>query len=618
MVELKVIPFLEDNPDFVSDSFRPDAYMRWVKNVERNRVHTRGAKPFELLHKQRPNENQAIYEYRISQSRPITKQGTNKAIDKLSRTVLGREWSFSKISETSKEWLKTKPFRVNGQPSTLKDWLSNAEFSCMLEDANGMTIGFPLNANDPSIAPAELIPVEEGGQAPNEPILPIPYSIESTQFKAVHHSLLSWQDRKEWEYTVIENGKEIEKTAPYFWFIDFSGFYRLVPVGEDRDGNIQYSLRTWYEWEFDGDSLINYYGGSLTKDPEGEDFYYFSSFIEPMFIWGDEALIAFNENQSVRTRFNHPQVAIAKRPCPNADCFKGKIAAVYGKDKKLIKPVSNCTTCNGHGELADLSIHDTLIIPEGQTMGKEPMRPLMEFYNPEIGILDASWQAWEKLLDRSQTAVNLDLLAGFQESGEAHRLRLTDLTDFLNRIGGNVFSFVERLMWQVETLLVTNPNDRVIPVVKQPNDYDIKSQESLLKNIEDTPESGKIVAEIELIRYKFSNDPIAEKVNTLYVQYAPMLHWSAEELRDRISGMLVEDRDLQYARKDYGLFVMGVLADEMEGKRENSFIMASAIDLFKMADEKLVELGFVADPKTVAKEQIQEFDENGNLIVVTA
>ena len=57
----------------------PEHKQEWIDAMQKMFVHTRGALPEKILSERRPNEDQTLYQYRLSIYEPITTGSINRA-----------------------------------------------------------------------------------------------------------------------------------------------------------------------------------------------------------------------------------------------------------------------------------------------------------------------------------------------------------------------------------------------------------------------------------------------------------------------------------------------------------------------------------------------------------
>ena len=127
---------------------KDDLFYKWEEVREEMFIHTRGLLPEKLLKKRRPNEDEAVYNYRLETYEPITKGSMNKAIDKLYRMFQAANYSI-KVSERIEEYLTNKRFKNEFFISYIQKYVLRR----MIEDPNGLIAWLPTGEGlfDPSV-----------------------------------------------------------------------------------------------------------------------------------------------------------------------------------------------------------------------------------------------------------------------------------------------------------------------------------------------------------------------------------------------------------------------------------------------------------------------------------
>lgn len=530
-------PFLRKDP---LKAFRTAVNVQAVRHSQR-RV---GDAPVDIIAVQRPNEGKDIKKYRAQNERQITREGVEKFISKTTRIVVNG-LKFSEPEGKLKEYLETRPFYDTGNRYTFTEYLFGALFPIAIEDPNLISCAFPYNPNRPEVAPNDPVNGFEGGLRPDEEL--------GIEIKLVEPA---WMDNECFCFyggtrkIVTVGGRREEK---FFYAADKDNWYTLEPSYEIREGSrreLIYTPVVWYAWDL-GTSPVNLLPGAVSTTKFGK---YRESFMMPYFNLADEAINAFSDNQAIRVRFAHPVVGITEVPCWNEDCKKGYI---FTDNQK-----TECSVCNGTGTMKSPGPYGTLVKKSASltSEGSGP-GPAMEFYNPDLGIMSASWTTWTELLTLAKQAVGLDLLEGTGvESGKAKDLRLEDLQDLLMTIGVSIGTCGAQLLQQIQALLVPIVGDRKLPSYQLPISFKIHEASELKIEAENALFEDRYQARMDFYRHKYRGQEDMIRLYELAITYAPSILLTEDELTKRVAAGSMTSDDV--VRRDNAVLALQRLVAE--------------------------------------------------------
>ncbi|MEM9526083.1 MAG: hypothetical protein AAGA31_05700 [Bacteroidota bacterium] len=530
-------PFNQTDPLL---EFRKAVNVQAVRHCQR-RV---GSKAVDIIEVARPNESDAIKQYRSDNERQITREGVDKFISKTSR-IITKGLRFNSIEGKLLEYLSERPFYDTGNRYDFQEYLHGVLFPLSIENPNLLAVAFPYNPLRPTIAPNNSI--EEGGLTDKEKL---GIKIKLIEPLYVDNEVFAFVGGKR----RVSSGGTGTTEQVFYFAADKDNWYTLEPSYESIPGKgklLIYTPVVWYAWDL-GTSPVNMLPGSVATTMKGK---YRESFLMPYFNLADEAINAFSDNQAIRVRFAHPVVGIEEVACYNPSCNHGKIMVKGEKPK-------TCNTCHGTGTVASPGPFGTLVkrksglTKEGNTAG-----PAMEFYNPEVAIMSESWKTWKELMVMAKQAVGLDLLEGSgTESGKAKDLRMEDLQDRLMAIAMSLGTCGSQLLQQIEALLTPVLSDRKIPGYVVPSSFKLYEASELKENAEEAIFEDRYESRMDYYNHKYRGRPELVRMYELALAYSPSILLTEEELTKRIaSGALSKD---DVSRRDNATLALQRLSSE--------------------------------------------------------
>ena len=558
------------------DDFREAVVKQSVRHTRR-RV---GRDPVDIIQQQRPNESEKIQEYRAENERQFTRSGTEKFISKSSR-IITQGLTFTNVEGKLKEYLDSRPFYDTGNRYGFEDFLFGVVFGLAIENPNLLAVAFPYNPLRPDIAPAAL--VTDGGLRDDERLGIAPKIVHPAFVDDDSFAFLGGQRK------IQRSGQEVD--VDFYYAADRDYWYTLEPsyVPVPQKGiQLIYTPQVWYRWDL-GTSPVNYLPGVVAMTEHGK---YRESFLRSYFAFADEAISAFSDNQAIRVRFAHPAVGMQEVECHNAGCRKGFVHDEAGERHK-------CPVCLGTNKVTHPGPFGTLIRPKGGMTETQTTGPLMEFYHPDVAILENSCGTWQDLFKLGKQEIGLDLLDGTGvESGRAKDLRLDDLHDLLSQIGLSIGTCGEQWLQQFEALLNPIVGDRVMPAAVLPASYKLLDATELKENAEEALFEDRYEARMEYYRHKYRGQPGLIRLYEIAMTYAPSMLLNDEEVSKRLAiGSITED-DL--SRRDHAVPALHKLS--RTGK----------IDLVRIDDEaayEAIESYLVSRTIVVPRGSIEEIED---------
>ena len=387
---------------------------------------------------------------------------------------------------------------------------------------------------------------------------------------------------------LVFGGQVLEKE--FYYAVDDTNWYRISPQVRREDGfeKIVYVLTVWYEHDYEASPIINM-PADMTLTPDNIE--YQESFLASFFDIARDVLTAYDDNKAVRVRCNYPIMGMAKVKCNNCNAT-GKIY-----DPKSKEHVA-CSNCDG-GYLKAPSPDQVLRAAEDGLLGQGEGGKLIEFYSPDVGVLQHSFDVPRELRTEMRKILGLDLLegAGANSSDLALERRERYVNDLYSKISNAVFDVLDLILDQVSNLLVLSEHKQ--PKVLRPIDFNIKSISSLKKQAKEALGEDRIAKRIKLYESEYKNEPVELKIKKAIILLFPFTVLEQQELNSRFSKQAVTAEDCKKA--DYAYTVLWLIADEMGPRFEELELM----ELKELMDEKFLEMGIIVP---IEEEQAIEGD----------
>lgn len=572
--------YLNLNPTFYETT--PPENGAWLDSFTRALDHTAQTGKERTISNKRPGEDEHILKYRSKNIRYITREGPDKFKAVVSRTLAGDGLEFrdGTVSDRLAEFFESKPYTYLSQPSGLREYIHKCAFPESLRDSNALLMSIPYDPEDPETPPTlTQLPSERFNKAIHTFIIP------SSHRRETNNHIVSWEA---FDKVVRKlNGDTKEKEYTYYWVGDKEWFYRLLPVRRDPKTNkVIYELEEWYKHD-SGEVPINILPGRVTSDEGGNK--YKVPVIYSFYQYADEFDARFSDNQAVDTRFAHPKEITVPIECGHIEhygpmkskCVQGNIRKYIKEDGSYIpSDLTSCPHCKGTGLEPDVGIMNRLSIARKNAIDGEIREPF-KYVNPDIGVLEHSFQNPFKLLEMGFWSIGLNLVGSASESGEAKKLRLKIQEDIIRETLFELKNLIERHSWLIECIYQPNESVRVRPVVKMPTSLQIKDVDMLEEDAKNALPSYKLSSNLDIIRRKFGNDPKMFKVHKLVLFYSPLAVMENEDIELRINNPAIGYSENDLIKLDNAERVF------LELSEEDSFMEASQSDLFAKADEMI-------------------------------
>lgn len=158
--------------------------------------------------------------------------------------------------------------------------------------------------------------------------------------------------------------------------------------------------------------------------------------------FGNHALIQHRTYRSVEALFGYPRMSEVELPCEN--CVRG--TETCDPCNEFPSGVRPCTICHGSGHISMQSafkIYKRKLYPEAPELNVN-IKPV-EFFTPDISILNYNAEAWKKTLQLGEDAIYIQqrVETGNVESAKSREKQLESMYSWLGRISSVIYENIQ-------------------------------------------------------------------------------------------------------------------------------------------------------------------------------
>lgn len=430
-------------------AWRSDYYKRIADNLQ---VHTKGLL-FSKIDTLFPNENPVSKQHRIDTYEPITKSSIWKGINNLIRIFNNSSFTVN-VSDNAREWLNTFAYEGNNLfGHFLERWVTK----CIGEDPNGLIVVYPLDyALERNISPVQFVKscfIKARDKDFVTFTSELDSVIEYNTVSQVHHREIFYDPKIDGlngitdtriTYNLKVEPKVVKRVLHTF---TRQGFLKYEDIG-----NKQFDFE-YHQFPNEMTFIPVFSGGGQEIEAE-----IFDSFVGPFVPWGNLCLIQHSTHRAVDTMFSFPRMAEIQTPCDH--CTAGyvpcKPSELYPEGKIA------CQYCKGSGYLSVMSPYKVIqrkYDPDDAGQNKHLQTPAVEFYSPDVGILDYSKNAWKDYLKMAETAIFVQqkVYTGQVQSAESKDIDLEELYAWLYNISKVFYDRLRLVLQAIEEYISPRP-----------------------------------------------------------------------------------------------------------------------------------------------------------------
>lgn len=463
------------------DNKIPRWKLDWFKKVANNlQVHTKG-QLFTKVDALFPNEHPDSKRHCLETYEPITRGSIWKGINNLGRIFSNSSFSIN-TGDDLQAWLTEYTFEGQNALTYFVDlWTSKA----VAEDPNGLFVVYPPDyAEERGMCPLQFVRSEfrhaEGK---------LPDGTEYVAFTSEHDSEVTYQVESDsvtrelfFDETVGRvNGRNVVQTT-YNQRICTRVKKRVLHV-VTKDGILVYpadqraNTTEWDAYQFPDQlsGLPVFAAGGVVSEQTETKLY--ESFVSPFQPFGNLAIIQHRNHRAVDLQFSFPRMAEIQTPCDNHKCSGG---VIKGQPTEEVPDGKfKCQRCAGSGWVTVQSPYKSYsrrYDPNDGNNNEHLKVPPVEFFSPDVGIVNYSKDAWKDYLKMAEDAIFImqKVYTGQVQSAESKNIDLDAMYAWLLGISKTFYNNLRIFLQALEDYLERKPS---VCTVEKPYSFAILTEE---------------------------------------------------------------------------------------------------------------------------------------------
>ena len=470
-----------------------------IKLAHKLKVHAYGSVPEHLINERRPNESEAIKDYRKKIYVPITKRTMSKVMSSLEKIRRSQDWNIQydadamqrRIveSETLEQYCEYRYPHF----TSITNWAFSVLLRKYLLDANGIIAIIP-----------ESIPTNN-----TEYVKPIAQFFDSEQivdFVEGEYAVLRSRDTSTY-YT--HNGKRVNNNGAIYYIMTPTQIvkYEQVSAKELQETDI---------YEHNIGELPAFKAGGIFHSRCNNDTIY-ESRIAGMIPSLDEAAREYSDLQAEILQHIHSEkYMFANQDCPVCNGTGREFKKNANGEEEQVA----CHHCHGRGSVTNVSPYGEYII-NAQKFGEQTLpTPPMGYVQKSTEIAKFEDEHVRQHIYDALAAINMEFLAEtpIAQSGTAKAYDKDELNNFVNAVAEDIVRILDKIYFFVNeyrnSLIVPQIDKRraMLPKINVPTKYDILNTSTLmaeLKAARDANVNPMILRELEIdyAKKQFNTDP---------------------------------------------------------------------------------------------------------------
>lgn len=540
---------------------KSDKKKAWNDVFEAMAVHTRKMKPTKLLLARRPNEPTDIAKYRLDNYRPITYASMNKALDDVSRIIAGISYTVT-ADDRTKDYLNSHVItqyssELHAEIMNVRSFIEKIVLKRDIEDPNGFLIWMPAGA---------------GLTDSSEKVTPEPKLVLSEEYRYSDDFVFIFEDE---ERTPLQtdDGKYVSEGEVYY-FITKEQIWKNYQVGKKSDPTWEQELIYSHKL---GAFPVIVLGGDINADN------YYESFFAPYLAYGDEAIHQFSDWQAVNTNSAFPITEVFARevmmrkeeinkqsnnPQDSEENFSGgegngsfKLVPMQPSPYGIIQ-----RTVPNPGYPADILPADI---------------PAIRYINPDVNVLKYLGESWERLIEKAENALNINLTTGLNQSGEAKKIDKESQYAMISKIANNFFDNIYlNSLKCIDGYLNLTPLAKSEVSIAKPSSFYVKSEDELsaeIGNLKSTnaPQFFLAEATLELAKKRFNGNKLSEKIFEVISLYDALYTDTDAEKTNKLASNVITKEDYIHSIRMFS--ILNQIASE---KTSGEFIKMAHADIY--------------------------------------
>lgn len=512
------------------------------RNADAVQVHSQG-QIFFKIDKLFPNEQAESKEHRVLAFESVTEASFCRAANNINRIFKNSSYSFE-ASDKTIEIANSHVFDGKNLFSWfLDEWTSWA----LKEDPNARIVVYPPEYVKTGKAQVVFVASDKIKRLDEETIVfiseaesEVTYDLEEVRIKSdvfYDQAIKQMNVRNLTENTYTPKIVTKIVRPVYHAFFKGVGFYRIEQL---KSGGKEYQI-DFFPIKEDFIPVIDVGGERATKKV-------CKSFLSPFVPFGNLALLQHSQHTAVNFTFSFPRMSEVQTPCDVPNCLSGWIEtedANYPDGKK------KCVKCGGSGYLSNQTPYKIYRkVYDAQAMDGDDKAltvPDVQFYTPDVSILDYSKKEWKDYLEMAERAVYVQqqIQTGNIPAAKSKEIDRDDLYAFLSRVAQVYFSRVRFVLQCLENYNVASP---VFVTIQIPFSFAILSENEAFLSLKDILSSGVPIMlkanQVESFINKFvsQSSPIRKFIDVLKI-VDPLLYYNTADISSyKLTGAITDEQ----------------------------------------------------------------------------
>ena len=528
--------FAERLKAVIKDGARHPLYSQTVEHAKAMAVHIYGEKPFYLLERARPREDDSVQTYRIENYEPTTKAGADKAIDIVGKIFNPTLYSITwKESNTQIKELQDYTLEYYPTYNSIATFDKDVVLRKMIADPNALMCVRP-----------ERVPENDA-----EKLKPV---------SIIYGSSAIWDYDKD-HFLIFLNQETVDAIIYYYFsYYDRNKFIQLKTWYTESDRQVHITELERYEYNFN--EIPAWFLRGKSKSEENGEIYFESFFSSALPHW-NLAIIHESDLLGAYITHLHPQKYELAEECNHEFQIDGVVFRCHGGHiKSHVQHDWNgqqCPKCTGTGLIAVTSPYGSYQfnrkkLDEGAPTGFLPVG-YITIPTDATKMLE---ERCEKLVNKGMWSINMDVedKVGEAQSGVAKVIDRSAQHDTLYTIGSvvfdvhltNQFYFTNKFMFSIEAMSLNKKEDKNLPEINKPTMFDVLTTAELVNNYSVAQKSGVDknylrVKSIEIANRDLSTSPDIRNYTVVMLNLDPLYGFTQDEISLGVSNGVIRKVD---------------------------------------------------------------------------
>lgn len=510
--------------------YRHPCYHECCEHAEEMSWHFYGVTPDDLLERTRPNEDKEITKYRKDNYEPKTKGKADKAVNITSKifnpNLYSIRWEKDKQDSDAAELAK---YTLEYYPdyNSVVNYTKDVLLRKMLADPNGVVAIKPM-----------FIP-----EAESERLKPEIF---------IYGSSVIWNYDD--EHHLINQGMEQGDKITWYLFEYFDKTqylnFRAALKPKGKDVQLLIEIIDEYKYNFDVDDPPVWKLRGMSEIHDDGTIIFKSFFSSAVPFWND-AIVHDSDVKASYIRHMFPQKYEIVEQCEYKANIDGvNVGCRGGKIKHPKYDWIDCPGCNGSGRkplgpYGVIQLTKDKLSVEGNPLGVDPVG----YITVPTDATKMLEERTEKLMADGMAAINMDVedKVGEIQSGVAKTIDRSAQYDMLYTIGSvvfdihltNIYYYINKFMFGVESKSLGKKEDKNLPQINKPTQFDILSSAELINNFKIAQESKLSpyflnIKQMEIQTRDMTTNPDLKAFSAMLLDIDPLPGMEAIEVKNNV------------------------------------------------------------------------------------